>query len=113
MKVTKTGDYCKLVATTQYQPGDVIRVLVGETSNKPTRTSIQISPTEHVEDEYGQYTNHSFLPSTRIFNGCIVAIRNIDIGEEITFNYNESETKLACPFADIDTGILVHGNQTK
>ena len=35
--------------------------------------------------------NHSFEPSCKIDNGYITAIRDIDIGDEITFNYNSSE----------------------
>lgn len=42
--------------------------------------------------------NHSFNPSTRIEGTHVVAIGDINIGDELNFNYNVSETKMATPF---------------
>lgn len=109
MQVVTNGDYSKLIATKKYQSDDIIRVLTGIILDKPTRTSIQTATDIHVEDVYGQFMNHSFKPSTRIFNGCIVAITEIKPGDEITFNYNESESQMSCPFVDNATGIHVTG----
>jgi SET domain-containing protein len=51
--------------------------------------------------------NHSFEPNCLILGQEIIALNDIDTGEELTFNYNETETKIAYPFIDIDTGIKV------
>lgn len=37
--------------------------------------------------------NHSSTPSIYIHNRQIVALKNIDIDDEITFDYNKNETK--------------------
>ena len=42
--------------------------------------------------------NHSFDPSCKIDGKNVVAVKNILIGDELCFNYNESETHMACPF---------------
>ena len=52
--------------------------------------------------------NHSFTPSTRIDGHNVVALRDIKVNDEITFNYNDSELKMANPF--YVNNILVDGN---
>ena len=112
MKVytTQTG-YSSLVSTKKYDEGVVIWKLTGAIVKKPTRTSIQIAEDQHVEDEHGIYMNHSFNPTTKIENGRVVAIRNINVNDELTFNYNENEQCMAFPFVDAKTHEKVVGKE--
>ena len=109
IKGDKVTDGCGLFSTENYNSGDLIRRLEGPIVNKPTRTSIEISEGSHIEDKYGIYMNHSFNPSCKIHHGYIVAIKDIKDGDELTFNYNENETEMACPFTDRDSGKKVQG----
>ena len=109
IKGDKVADGCGLFSTENYNSGDLIRRLEGPIVNKPTRTSIEISEGSHIEDKYGIYMNHSFNPSCKIHHGFIVAIKDIKEGDELTFNYNENETEMTCPFTDRDTGQKVQG----
>lgn len=43
----------------------IVFELKGEIINYPTKTSIQIGPNEHIEDELGQFINHHCYPNTR------------------------------------------------
>ena len=110
--ITNEDDTYKLVASKAYNNNDIIRVLKGEEYDKPSRTTIEVDTDKHIDDEFGIYINHSFTPSTRIEKGCVVANKYIQEGEEITFNYNLSETKMATPFTDKDTNIPVAGNSS-
>ena len=112
MQVIKLHDDYSILITTQcYKMNEVVRKLSGPISSYPTRTSIQIGDQQHVEDCYGAYSNHSFTPTTKIHNGCIIAIVDMNIGDEITFNYNDTEKSLSCPFIDTATNIYVKGYQ--
>lgn len=96
-------------STKKYTSGSTLRYLIDNIVSKPTKESIRIGFNKHVIDKYGSYINHSFTPTTRIENNRLLAIKDIEIGEEITFNYNESEVKMACPFY-VD-GIEVSGKK--
>ena len=87
-----------LFATKQYPKGDIIFVLKGEETNYPTRESIYVGNNTHVLDQMGQFINHSFEPTTQIQGYNIVALVDVNINDEITFNYNENELIMACPF---------------
>ena len=96
-------------ATKSYLSGEVIRHLSGTLLLAPTRESIHIGYNMHVEDEIGKYINHSFNPNTRIDMNRVIAIKHIRPFEEITFNYNVSETQMSNPF-EVD-GVVVCGTQ--
>ena len=40
----------------------------------------------------------SFQPNTKIDGKNVVALRDINKGEELHFNYNDNETSMTCPF---------------
>ncbi len=92
-----------------YKSGEIIRLLSGRMSNIPTQKSIHIGDNMHIEDEIGQYINHSFDPNMRVEGNKLIAIKDINIYDEITFNYNDTEIEMACPFED--DGILVCGKK--
>lgn len=99
-----------LFAKKSVKQGDIIFVLTGQKLNHPTRESIHIGDGVHIVDEYGMFINHSFTPSAIISNSNVVANIDISEGDEITFNYNDSELEMACPFES--DGKLVSGQST-
>jgi len=100
-----------LFSIKQYKKGDIIFVLKGEETKYPTRESIYVGNNTHVLDQMGQYINHSFEPTTQIQGYNIVALIDINENDEITFNYNDNEVTMACPFTV--NGQSVCGNMIK
>jgi len=100
-----------LVTFRHYQKGNTIRELKGKIRSTPTKTSIKIDEECHIEDEFGSFINHSCRPSVKISNGKIIAVRNIKVGEEITFNYLHNEDILSNPFTCFECGESVTGEQ--
>ena len=94
-------------ATKSYKKGEVIHELRGKILKSPTRTSIEIDKDKHVEDRYGRYINHSFEPSASVTGNKLIALRDINEGEEITFDYTVSESNISHPFVDKTTNKLV------
>jgi hypothetical protein len=45
-----------------------------------------------------RFLNHSCDGNTRIQGNCLIALRPICPGEEVTFNYNTTEYEMASPF---------------
>lgn len=81
----------------------VVFRLEGTVSDYPTRESIHIGRNKHITDKWGTFMNHSFNPTTKICGYNVIALKDIKKGEELTFNYNESEISMACPFKVGDT----------
>ena len=77
---------------------DIVFVLTGPIKDTPCKYSIEIGENQHILDDEGVFMNHSFDPSCKIDGKNVVAVKNILIGDELCFNYNESETHMACPF---------------
>lgn len=66
--------------------------------SKPTRFTVQITPEKHIDFAGGlEFVNHSCDPNTRIdvveseANVSFVAIKPIEEGEHLTFDYSTSE----------------------
>ena len=79
----------------------------------PTRTSIQIGD-QHLEHYEGGHVNHHCNPNTKVIvpnftPPFLVAIKNIEIGEEITFDYESTEEELSSPFICECHGKLIVG----
>ena len=57
---------------------------------------------KHFMDDMGKFLNHSCKPNSRIVSedGFILlyAITDIDIGDEVTFDYNSTESNISNPF---------------
>lgn len=100
-----------LFSTKKYKKGEIIYVLSGEIFDKPTRETIHIGNNQHIYDKYGIYINHSFNPNILVKGYELIALCDIDIGEELFFNYNDTEINMDNPF--YVNNILVCGNQTK
>lgn len=96
-----------LFSTKQYKKGDIVFILSGEIFDSPTRESIHIGNNKHIYDEHGKFLNHSFTPNIYIDNVNVVALVDIKEDEELAFNYNDNELKMASPF--VVDNILVCG----
>lgn len=110
-KINQLGLY----TTKKYAKGEIIFILSGKEFNQPTRESIYVGEINgkhiHVHDNFGQYINHSFSPSTIINGYNVVALNDLDINTEITFDYNVNELNMASPF--FVNGIMVNGQRNK
>tara|TARA_B100001094_G_scaffold300929_1_gene326787 strand:+ start:364 stop:705 length:342 start_codon:yes stop_codon:yes gene_type:complete len=111
MEIINHNNCKSLYSTQSYQHNQIIYKLSGPIVTNPTRTSIEIGPNQHIENKYGQCMNHSFHPTCKIENGCIVACQDIDTNTELTFNYNETETNMSHPFVDNETNKMVSGKK--
>ena len=108
-KIVKHNPPFGVYSTKTYKFNEIVHVMTGQMSNIPTQKSIHIGDNMHLLDEFGQYINHSFEPNVKVVNNKLIAIKDIDIYDEITFNYNDSELNMACPFED--EGIKVCGKK--
>jgi len=100
----------------EYGKEGIVLYLEGNYLPYPTKTSIQIEKDKHIESWEGGHINHHCDPNTEIkihddFIGrnlhnqshsslvaLVVAKRDINIGEELTFDYETTEFELAEPF---------------
>ena len=97
------------MATKKYKIGEIVFTLFGEIYDEPTRETIHIGNNKHIYDKFGIFINHSFTPNIYIDNLNVIALVDINIDDELVFNYNESEINMASTFyAD---NILVCGKQ--
>lgn len=97
-KVVRQGNsdsfLSKLIADRDYDQGHVIVDLTGLTPGPKRYSSVQISPTEHVElNSDLLYLNHSCDPSTYldVTKRCLVALKSLKNGDELTFFYPSTE----------------------
>ena len=100
----------RLVAAAPITAGSVIFTLVGRETRVATRYSIQVGPEMHLDsddlptdegrvwDRYWMYLNHSCEPSAWIRGLSVIALRDIAVGEGVTFDYNATEHSMAEPF---------------
>ncbi|KAI8636863.1 hypothetical protein BD408DRAFT_478376 [Parasitella parasitica] len=104
-KVLRQGDATsfsnKLVAERDFRKGTTIADLACLTPGPKRYSSVQISATEHVElNSDLLYLNHSCDPSTYldIAKKSIVALKDIEKGDELTFFYPSTEWDMAQAF---------------
>lgn len=97
-----------LYAARKYAQGETIFTLTGKTYDHPTRETIYVGNNTHIHDENGAFINHSFNPSMYVRLYELVAKVDLEVGDEITFDYNSSELSMATPF-EVD-GKMVCGN---
>ena len=87
-------------ATKDIKKGELIFTMEGKTVNHPTRTSVQIDAKLHIEDKIAGRINHSCTPNAKVDRKTksFISLKDIKIGDEITFDYNQNEDTLASPF---------------
>ena len=101
-----------LFAKKKFHEDELIVKIEGKIINKPSRTSVQVGINEHIDvKEPIMFINHKCDANIRLKNNTFVAIRDIDKGEEITFNYNDSEEVLSNPFVCRDCGQMMKGKR--
>ena len=112
MEVKDVNGMKGLFALKSYQCGDVICLVTGNKIATPSRTSLQIGPNSHLDVKAPiMFINHSCNGNISFKNNTFVAIKGINCGDEITFNYLETEEILSNPFLCRDCGDLLKGNQ--
>ena len=113
MEITdsKLVDGKGLILRKSVKKGENVFVLSGKIADHPTRESIHIGNNKHIYDEYGIFINHSFMPNIYISDINIIALKDIEVNEEIAFNYNDTEMKMAAPFYVDDKLVDGNGNE--
>jgi SET domain-containing protein len=109
--VVRAGGEYRLIANRPVVAGEHLFSIVGEQSGRPTKYTVQVGRGVHIDvpAEYGfeaildlfywRFMNHGCAPTVAIRGREVVALRAIDFGQEITFNYNTTEYDMAEPFA--------------
>ena len=112
-----------IVALNNYNKDDVLYVFHLNFVSKPTRTSIQFE-NRHFEDDIGKYLNHKCNPNAKIDSIerslkegggrsiVLMATSTIKKSDEITFDYNLTESLLSHPFYCKCHNKLIKGNTT-
>jgi hypothetical protein len=93
-----------------FNSGETVLYLDGLILNRPTRTSIQVSEEKHIEDKIGAFINHNCNPTCKIEGYKVVAIDDIGIDDQITFDYSKNETIMASPFVCACCNKLISGS---
>lgn len=93
-----------LVTKEAISMGEVVLKFSGEIKSIPNWQSIQLDEKKHIwpnEEDIWPALNHNCSPNcyVDIVNISLIALRNINAGEELTFDYNLTEYELATPFA--------------
>ncbi len=99
-----------VVAARALKAGEHIVAITGTEVSTPSRYTLQVSPTVHVDppetngtghvqaDAAWKFMNHDCEPNAYLVERALVALRDITSGEELTFNYNSTELDMASPF---------------
>ena len=94
------GEIMGCFAKQDFLPGQTITKFNPVFIDSPSRTSIQIDAS-HMEDEFGMYLNHNCDPNAVVIvakEPYLVCINNIEKGDEVTIDYNDTEDRLSHPF---------------
>jgi len=108
--VLRVNGEFRLLSLEPMAKGSTVLTIVGHTTSTPTRHSLQIGPSHHIDvtdiddplelmDVYfWRFLNHHCEPNLAINGIEVIAIREIAAWEELTFNYNTTEFELIEPF---------------
>ncbi len=100
-----------LVALRPIAAGQEILWIDGVMTTEPSRYSVQVGHDEHVvpgidisgcdsvDHGFWRYLNHSCDPNGWLRGRELIALRDIQPNENVTFDYNSSEWDMAEPFA--------------
>lgn len=111
VRVETHDGFAGVYAPRKYAPGDHLLPLRGRVGPNKSRYSIQVGIERHLDPEGRlngrtsapapwKYLNHSCDPNLQIDldASCFTALRGIESGEELTFNYLTTEWEMASPF---------------
>ena len=103
--VSNAGGH-SLVSLGPVARGQVILQIDGVQTHQPSRHSVQVGPGTHLAPqgdppEHGQwrYLNHSCAPNAWLRGLELIALRDIQAQEALSFDYNPTEWDMAEPFA--------------
>ena len=88
-------------APRSFAAGATVGRLTGLELDEPTRYSIQLDADRHLElDPPYRFLNHSCMPNAAVDVEAreVIALRPIEQGEEITFDYLTTEARMVFPF---------------
>jgi len=102
----KNSNNIGVFATKKYNKDDLIYTLTGKIHDKQIEGTICVGNNMYICDkEYGMYINHSIDPNITIHNKEIFALHDININDELVFNFdNEKLEKYFLP----DFGKTIH-----
>jgi SET domain-containing protein len=109
VKVNERNSFKTVIAETKIVKGETIIPLKGNKASTPDKYSLQISETEHLSPyssdtsdplSVWRFLNHSCSANSHIDlqKMALIALSDILPGEEVRFNYNTTELKIAAPF---------------
>jgi len=108
--VARVRSQFQVVATEDLEAGQPILQVNGVLVEQPTRYTIQVGEHAHVErpepaelehdlDHHPwRFLNHSCAPNAMLRLRTLVALRPIEKGDEVTFDYATTEYDMSCPF---------------
>lgn len=101
-----------LFSKCDFQVGEIVCPVEGEEIDKPNRYSVQVAENLHINvQEPVKYINHNCVGNIRLIGRNFIANEPINIGDEISFNYNSSEDELAEPFTCFRCGKKIKGRK--
>ncbi|EAT58827.1 SET domain-containing protein-lysine N-methyltransferase [Chlorobium ferrooxidans] len=98
--VGKGKGFLGVYAVNFYKEGEIVMDLsIGDESPGRDLRTIELA-TRHIDHPFGRYVNHHCDPNCYIDKKreLMIALRDINIGDEITFDYSQNETAIAAPF---------------
>ena len=114
VEVKEENGIKSLISKRSFVEGEQICFVEGEEIKTPNRYSVQVSALIHVNvKEPVMYINHKCDGNIHLKERAFYALKQIRVGEEITFNYNDTERVLAEEFKCFRCGQLVKGNESK
>lgn len=101
--VNPLTEHHSLIATRPFAAGSVICSFSGEkVYSKPNRFTLQTGDGAHIRllPDFLQYVNHSCNPNSFFDTDSfqLIALRDVEVGEELTFFYPSTEWSMAEPF---------------
>ena len=100
----------RILARQAIRQGELIVEIQGKVSLQPMRYTVQVGESEHLESTAAEdpakqashydwrYLNHHCAPNAHFQGRSLIALKDIPVGVEITFNYNATEQQMASPF---------------
>lgn len=105
--VTRRNGQLAVIAARRVAAGAAVLTIDGPAVAMPTRYTVQIGERQHVDAEAGadgrhpiwRFLNHACAPNTRLVGRTLLARSDIQVGDEVTFDYDTTEWDMAAPFA--------------
>ncbi len=104
--VARRDGQLAVIATRRVNAGAAVLTIDGPVVAVPTRYTVQVGEREHVDAEaradgshpIWRFLNHACEPNTRLVGRTLVARSDIEVGDEVTFDYDTTEWDMAAPF---------------